>query len=71
MAPHDSIDEFLFFEGAFQNIENGFGVNMGDVAYIAISNEASVSNSSGFLSNHDQYINTYTARPVCWREWIS
>ena len=51
MAPHDSIDEFLFFEEALQNIGNGRQVNMGDVTFIGISNEATVSNSSAFLAN--------------------
>ena len=55
MAPHDSIDEFLFFEEALQNIGNGRGVSMGDVTFIGISNEATVSNSSAFLSKPSTY----------------
>ena len=50
MAPHDSIDEYLFFEEAFENIRNGRGVNMGDVTFIGISNEVTVTNSSVFLA---------------------
>ena len=49
VQPHDLTEELSFFEQAFLNIQNGKGVDMGDITFIGVSNEALVSRISFHL----------------------